>query len=308
VDIFRLTSRPDISYFYKSDDKKDLRLGSLVKSNPLSYDDATFVLVGYPSDLGGQNEERGVSQGPDAVRKALYRLAYPRELEGPGFFDLGNIILEDTIEMCHEKLYNVVKRLLEDQKTVIVLGGSSDISYPDLKALLETSSDISAINVNNKYNVNEGEISNETPYRILLDEGKIQAKYLIHLGIQPAANSYHYHQYLKEKGSQIIYQREIKLGGLKSVFDRVRTATLGRALFWGFDMNVLSSSDAPGVYTVTPTGISADDVVELARFAGALPNSKIIEISEFNPKLDVDNRTARLVAMMIIHFVSKRVL
>ena len=60
--------------------------------------------------------------------------------------------------------------------------------------------------------------------------------------------------------------------------------------------------------TLTPTGISADEAVEIARFAGGLKNSKVLEITEINPSIDVDHRTSRLAAMMIVHFISKRVL
>jgi formiminoglutamase len=42
--------------------------------------------------------------------------------------------------------------------------------------------------------------------------------------------------------------------------------------------------------------LKAEEFIELAKFAGENPQTRVIEFTEVNPKFDIDNRTAKLVA------------
>jgi formiminoglutamase len=66
--------------------------------------------------------------------------------------------------------------------------------------------------------------------------------------------------------------------------------------FFGFDVDSVRASDAPGVSASSPIGLKAEEFIELAKFAGKNPQTRVIEFTEVNPKFDIDNRTAKLVA------------
>jgi len=76
------------------------------------------------------------------------------------------------------------------------------------------------------------------------------------------------------------------------------------SLFWGFDVDAVGASDAPGTSAPSPIGLSAREFCGLAKFAGSLANTKIIEFTEVNPNFDIDNRTAKLVAVAMHNFLS----
>jgi len=78
-----------------------------------------------------------------------------------------------------------------------------------------------------------------------------------------------------------------------------------RAVFWGFDLDVVNAAEAPGVSAPNPLGLSGAELCELAALAGAEPRTRIVEFSEMNPAFDLDGRTARLAAAAIWHYLKE---
>ena len=72
--------------------------------------------------------------------------------------------------------------------------------------------------------------------------------------------------------------------------------------FFGFDMDVVRSADAPGTSAPSPLGLRNSEFIQLVKYAASLANTKIIEFSEMNPKYDSDSRTAKLVAIAMHRF------
>ena len=62
-------------------------------------------------------------------------------------------------------------------------------------------------------------------------------------------------------------------------------------IFWGFDMDSVRESDAPGVSSPCPVGFTAEDALSIAGAAGKESRTKIFEISEVNPAHDINGRT-----------------
>ena len=67
--------------------------------------------------------------------------------------------------------------------------------------------------------------------------------------------------------------------------------------FFGFDLDVVRASDAPGVSFPSPLGLRAGEFIQLVKYAASLANTKLIEFSEVNPLYDADDRTTKLVAI-----------
>jgi len=51
-------------------------------------------------------------------------------------------------------------------------------------------------------------------------------------------------------------------------------------------------------------GLRAGEFITLVKYAASLANTKLIEFSEMNPKYDIDNTTAKLVAIAMHRFIS----
>jgi arginase len=103
-------------------------------------------------------------------------------------------------------------------------------------------------------------------------------------------------------GVRVIFMEEILRRGLNAVMDEaLGIAATGTAGFGvSIDLDALDPIEAPGVGSPVPRGLSGDALIsaldDLRRRNGFIG----IEIAEFNPALDGDGVTARLVGDLLI--------
>jgi len=305
--IFQHTKRPNPKLFFKKKDKNDIRLGEIIKSNKKDYTDSNFVLVGCPQDIGvKRNHGRiGARKSPNKIRQNLYKFVSNEKIEKAKLFDLGNIIVQKTLEQTHEVQEMVVSQILKDGKTVLSLGGGNDISYPDCKALSSLNKEILALNIDSHFDVRFNKSRNSgTSYFMLLEEKTIKGKNFWELGIKNSSASTVHKKYLEDKKANIIFAEDIAVPNqVKTIITKVLKENSRKNIFWGFDMDSVKASDAPGVSAPSPFGFSSEDAIQFAILAGKSKQTKVFEITEVNPYYDIDNRTSRLAALMIWYFI-----
>ncbi len=305
-DIFQETVRPAEQLLYKRNDLNDPRLGEVVKIEAAEYAAARLVILGCPQDEGvRRNQGRpGAAQAPGEIRRCLYRLTAPAELDF-SLFDLGDTIIQPTLEETHRLQQSIVRRLIKDGKTVISLGGGNDISYPDCSALALVEPDLLAFNIDAHFDVRfDTPCNSGTPYYQLLEEAFIQPPNFYEMGSLPFSTSAAHRRYLLEKGANIYSLDELQRQGIEATFQAILQKTAARAIFWGFDLDAVNAADAPGVSAPNPLGFSGRELCRLARLAGQDPRTRLVEFSEVNPLYDLDRRTARLVAAAIFSYLA----
>lgn len=313
TDLFQLTSRPDPNLFFRKNDKNDPRLGETVCTAEADYRAADIVILGCPQDEGVRriNGREGAAAAPDAIRTQFYKLTTFNIKKR--IFDLGNTDVSGSLEEIHDVQLAVVKQVLQDGKRLIILGGGNDISYPDGRAMSELYGPgwWIGINIDSHLDVRSDQPRNSgTPYRQLLDEGLLLADYFFEVGFQSHFCSPVYYNYIRDMGVHRISlellrsraQADLELKETIKLKFINHSASLNT--FFGFDMDAVRSSDAPGTSTPSPLGLKASEFIQLVKYAASLANTKIIEFSEVNPKFDVDNRTAKLVAIGMHRFCS----
>jgi formiminoglutamase len=310
-DIFEMTLRPDREVFFTHHDPNDPRLGEIVRSDPDSYAKADLVLVGCPQDEGvKRNGGRvGAAEAPRAIREQFYKLT-PFNFK-KRVFDLGDVQMADTLEETHDDLTEVVKQILKDNKRAIVIGGGNDISYADARAMAEIfgTGAFIAVNIDSHLDVRLAEQRNSgTPYRQLLDEGHLRPDYFYEVGYQSHLCSPVYYEYIRSIGVNRISlellrsRAEADLELKESIRNKFIGHSSSMNTFFGFDMDVVRSADAPGTSSPSPLGLRAGEFIQLVKYAASLANTRLIEFTEMNPKYDIDNRTAKLVAIGMHRF------
>ena len=304
--MFSDLQKPSSELFYKSRDTDNTKMGDVVSDEPSDYDDAEFIIIGCPQDEGVRrnNGRVGAAAAPDAIRQILYHCTAPPELTAGAIVDLGNIIIADALEETHDIHAKVVTKILADKKRLIVLGGGNDISYPDCLGLSKVHKNILALNIDSHFDVRENKVRNSgTPYRQLLEENIIRLENFFELAIQPFANSEIYWNYLESKSVSIHTLEQLLKQGIKKTLNSILDKNKCEAIFWGFDMDSVRSADAPGVSASYATGLTAEEILSIATIAGQDSRSKILEISEVNPKYDIDDKTVKLAAQIIICYL-----
>jgi formiminoglutamase len=308
IDLFSKTVRPAPELFHRRGDAHDPRLGELVASSESAYPHTECVILGCPQDEGvRRNRGRiGAAEAPAEIRRAFYRLT-PFGIRSEALFDLGDTIIQPTLEETHDLHRTVVRQLLQDGKVVISLGGGNDVSYPDCAALAEIFPDPLVFNIDAHFDFRaDRERNSGTPYRQLLDEGLIGPANFYELGYQPAVNSAIYFDELERRGAQMISLADLQTYGTVNKVAEILAMVKPTAIFWGFDVDAVRASDAPGVSAPAPIGLTGDELCALAYLGGQTPATRIIEFTEVNPRHDIDGRTSRLVALAIHRFLTGR--
>lgn len=310
-EIFSQTTRPNPDLFFTRNDRNDPRLGEVVKRDEADYPASEIVILGCPQDEGVRrnNGRPGAELAPQAIREQFYKLT-PFNIRKK-IFDLGDTRIGATLEETHDTHTAVVQQILRDGKRLIVLGGGNDISYPDGVAMAEVfgRENWIAINIDSHLDVRIADQRNSgTPYRQLLEEGHLPPSRFFEVGYQTHFCSPVYYEYIRQLGVQRISlellrsraESDIELKELiKNKFIKHSEAL---SMFFGFDLDVVRSADAPGTSAPSPLGLRAGEFIQLVKYAASLANTKLIEFSEVNPKFDVDNSTARLVAIAMHRF------
>jgi formiminoglutamase len=279
-------TRPDGALFFKKGDPHDPRLGELVARDPAAYAGAAVAILGCPTDEGVRRNggRPGAAEAPAAIRRLLYRLGVAG-LAGLAIIDLGDTIPGPDLETTHERQRATVAQVIADGKRLITLGGGNDVAYPDVAGLADAAPPVLAINVDAHYDVRADRPRNSgTPYRQLLDEGRLAPERFAVLGAQPFANAPVYSAYLEGLGARVVSLHEARLRGLVATARGLLADGHGGAVFWGFDMDVVGAAEAPGVSAPNPLGMSGAELCALAELAGSDPRTRLVEVSEVNPR------------------------
>ena len=278
-------------------------MGEIVSYKIIDYETSEIVILGCPQDEGvRRNGGRiGAEFAPDAIRSQFYKLSnFEINIK---IFDLGDTIIQPTLEKTHDVHTQIVEQVLRDDKKLIILGGGNDISYADGKAMANIFGyeNWFALNIDAHFDVRADSPRNSgTPYRQLLEKKLLKPQNFCEFAFQPQSNSPVYFDYLKNFGVNLINLEEVQ----NSEFNFLDLLKKQKTIFYGFDVDSVRASDAPGVSAPNSTGLSAKEFIELAKFAGTDKRTKIVEFTEVNPNYDIDNRTSKLVAIAMHKFCS----
>ena len=311
--IFEQSMRPAQDVFFSLNDRNDPRLGEVVGREEKDYESAEIVILGCPQDEGVRrnNGREGASIAPHKIREQFYKLTTFNIKKK--IIDIGDVKIARSLEETHDTQCEIVKKVLADGKRLIVIGGGNDISYPDCRAMSETfgAKNWIAVNVDSHLDVRIADQRNSgTPYRQLLEEDLLLPKYFYEVGYQTHFASPVYYEYIRNLGVnrislELLRSRdEADLELKEQIKQHFINHSTSMSTFFGFDLDAVRSSDAPGTSAPSPLGLRAGEFITLVKYAASLANTKMIEFSEVNPKFDADNRTTKLVAIAMHRFCS----
>ena len=309
---FQHLTPADEKLFFRKNDRNDVRLGEIVPQT--KYEDSSIVIIGCPQDEGVKRSggREGAALAPEAIRKEFYRLTpFGIHHRICDLGDIGGASLEET----HDNLTAIVKKVFEDKKKIIVLGGGNDISYANGRAMSEVfgAGNWLGVNTGPSFEVCLNEQRNcATTYRQLLDEKLIRPDYLYQIGYQPHLVSPVYYRYLQNMGVNMVSLEQLRsretadLELRELMRQKFIRHSESLTAFFAFDIHAVRSSDAPGASAPNPIGLRSGEFLNLVQFAAKLVNTKIVEFTEVNPNFDVDGRTTKLIAVAMHRFCSSQ--
>ncbi|KJG57343.1 arginase [Photobacterium kishitanii] len=288
------------------------------------------MLVGVISDLSldwGRGLQ-GAKEGPASIRRILPRTHAQTKLP---FYDAGDI--EQTIDdqsfvAVSQRQHQLLLRSLRDGHFPVVLGGGHEISIASYQALSDFSAEsLSASAVADQQRMlaspRVGVINFDAHFE-LRPSLSLRAGSAFHtawcyskeqqrsfdflgLGICDHANSQAMFKLAEELGCQWLLDNQMTTRNKKHIqaqldnfIEQVDCIQLS------IDLDVFSSSIAPGANMTRMHGVSLSMVEWAIKHIMASGKVKIVDIAELNPEYDYDNQTAKLATKLIqtiVHFV-----
>jgi arginase len=291
-------------------------------------------VIGYDSGWGCRDfrcEDGPSSLRADVILHKLRHMGIEGKWRGPlGLKFLGKhedfTAKEKTLPLVLEglkRLFNYTKYAVENKNIPIIIGGdhaSAVGTWSGVVSALDAHRHFGLIWLDAHMDSHTYETSHQgkwggwwhgQPVSALLGYGlpsltslggstpKISPQHLSMIGIhsfEPAEA-----EFMKKHNIRVYFLDEVKQRGFKAVFEEaLARATAGTTGFgMTIDLDGFCSEEAPGVGSPETDGMHSAEVLPIVKSLARHPSFKALEIAEFNPHNDKENKTCRLIEKII---------
>ncbi len=273
------------------------RLVALYEEEFPDLDEAQIVLVGC-GEQRGSGLIHGQSQAPDLIRRHFYSLFYWHT--DIRIADVGNVRTGSLYTDSYAALRTVVQELINDGKTVIILGGSHDLTLSQYYAYAEKKRAIEATCIDALIDLNlDAPFRHENFLMEMLTGEPNFIRHYNHVGFQ----SYYVHPRMLETMDKLRFDC-YRVGSVKENIDEMEPV-LRNSNMVSFDISAIAHAYAPS-NSVSPNGLNGEEACVLMRYAGMSPNVNTIGIFGYNAERDTDELTAKQIAHMIWYVLDGR--
>jgi arginase len=286
---------------------------------------ARVDVVGVPMDLGA--DRRGVDMGPSAIRYA--RLKECLEKLGIDVNDHGNLRVpvpeSATIAEQNAKYFPIIQAVCDELAQVVedviaqggfplVLGGDHSIAMGTISGVARARGKAPGViwvdahgDINTPLTSPSGNVHG-MPVHFALQQHAVDPARMVFIGLRDVDDGEK--RAIRELGVKAFTMADIDRLGMSRVVDEALTivADGNDSVHISFDMDGVDPQEAPGVGTPVRGGITdreAHLLMEGVAASGALGS---LEITEINPILDSENRTAILAVELILSALGKTTL
>ena len=259
---------------------------------------ADIVLIGCAEQRGGgKNNVYGIYPA-DAVRRQFYQLY--KWHDEVMLADIGNIKTGASLADTYAAVKTVVRELLDAKKTVLLIGGSHDLTLAQYDACTSKQQivELCCIDALIDLNINSPLRSDNFLMEMLTGEPNYIRHYN-HIGFQ----SYYVHPHMLETMDKLRFDC-YRVGTVKENIEEMEPVIRNCELF-SFDMSALAHAWAPGG-AVSPNGFNGEEACQLMRYAGLSLQTRNIGIYGYNPAADPDELTAKQISHMFWYLVDGR--
>jgi guanidinopropionase len=274
-------------------------------------EEVDIALVGVPYD-GGTTNRPGARHGPREIRNQSSLVRSVHHVTGVSPYDLARIAdcgdapinpldLDESLKSI-AGFYADVRRAGARPLTA---GGDHLISLPILRGLaadgpvgliqFDAHSDTYDSFFGNRYN-------HGTPFRRAIEEGLIDPKRMVQIGIRGAISDARNYDYAKSVGVRIIFIEEVEERGVREVMAEARSIVGDGPTYISFDIDAIDPSIAPGTGTPEIGGITTREAQAMVRLLRGL-NVIGADVVEVSPPFDQSGATALIGATLMFELM-----
>jgi len=284
----------------------------------ISFNDANIVFFGIPLELT-TSFGKGTSRGPEAIRSTsgrqieTYVFDEKKDIkEIAKIFDLGDLKLPDhssnkidsIFSFLDENVPPLVKELSRTKKKPFILGGEHTISYFCFKGLSDHQPLLIHFDAHRdlKSEYDGMKLCHTTPFYRLIEEGYIQGKNIIQIGIRQA--DIEENKIAEKNGITTFDSWEIK-NNIDNVSEYISKVTTNRDIYISFDIDVYDLPYVPCTGTPEPFGLDPFEIVKIIRSINDSANLVGMDLVEVSLRND-DYREGTLATQTLLRIIPRK--
>ncbi|TNC52510.1 agmatinase [Rubellimicrobium rubrum] len=271
-----------------------------------------IALVGIPWD-GGTTNRAGARHGPREMRNqsSLMRRVHPVTKAAP--FSLANVADLGDVSVNPIDLLDGLARIEAGIAEIVAAGaiplcagGDHLTTLPVLRAVAKARP-VGLIHFDAHSDTNDTYFGNNpythgTPFRRAIEEGLLDPKRVVQIGIRGSIYEPDEHGWAREQGIRIITMEEFVQRGPSDVMAEARAIAADQPTYVTFDIDSLDPSMAPGTGTPEIGGFTTREAQAMLRLLGGVDvvGADVVEVS---PPFDVGGMTALAGATMMFELL-----
>lgn len=248
------------------------------------------AIVGAPTD-DLVSDRPGTRFAPRAIRAAScppgpHMEARVDAFESLKIVDYGDAaVLPADWERTHTAIAKTVTEVLDAGAIPIVLGGDHSIAEPDIRSCAAKHGPVGLIHFDTHTDTGREvfgvEVSHGTPMYRLVEEGAIDAKRYVQIGLRGYWPGDEEFSWQADHGITAIPMHEVHSGGIEAAVSRTLEIVGDGPVFVSVDIDVLDPAFAPGTGTPEPGGMTSNDLLQACRAVASqveLVGADLVEI------------------------------
>jgi arginase family enzyme len=287
----------NLSFLSKDEGYRDTQLGKHIKSyeNQLpDITDADIVLIGA-GECRGAGFALNSFEAANAVRAALYNLYYWHAQVT--IADIGNVKIGQTIQDSYAALRTVIAELILQNKKVVIMGGSHDLTLPQYHAYTAIPTLVNAVVADAKIDLDlEARLPSDHFLEELFTGLPNHLNHYAHIGFQ----SYFMHPHMLETIDKLRFDC-FRLGVVRESIEEMEPVIRDSHMM-SFDISAIQHAQAPA-NIITSNGFNGEEACVLMQYAGMSWKTSTIGLFGYQAELDHHGLTAIQMAQMIWYII-----
>jgi guanidinopropionase len=265
-----------------------------------------IALIGIPWD-GGTTNRAGARHGPREVRNMSSLMRSAHHASGVAPFEIANIADVGDLSVNPIDVMDGIARIEAGMAAIVAtgalplaVGGDHLTTLPSLRAVARGprggGKALGMIHFDAHSDTNDtyfggNRFTHGTPFRRAIEEGVLDPKRVVQIGIRGSVYEPGEHDWAKAQGIRIIYMEEFVARGPAAVIAEALEIVGQEPTYITFDIDSIDPSMAPGTGTPEIGGFTTREAQQMLRLLGPV-NIAGADVVEVAPPFDVGGMTA----------------
>ena len=276
-----------------------------------------IALVGIPWD-GGTTNRAGARHGPREVRNLSSLMRSAHHVSGIAPYEIANIADCGDLPVNPIDLVDGIARIQDGISKIVAtgalplsVGGDHLTTLPVLRTISQGrrvgGKPLGMIQFDAHSDTNDSyfggnRYTHGTPFRRAIEEGVLDPKRLVQIGIRGSIYEPGEHDWAKAQGVRIIYMEEFIRRGAVDVIAEAAAIVGSEETYVTFDVDCIDPSMAPGTGTPEIGGFTTREAQEMLRLLNgvSIVGADVVEVS---PPFDIGGMTALVGATVMFELL-----